>query len=84
MTFLSTPLIPHSWGMERMQRGFAPLHAPFVIPAEAGIPNVTVSTKTPLNPLATFLGELGNTPKPSAPFCCTSDAPIEHFHNGSI
>ena len=49
--------------MERMQRGKAPLHAPFVIPAEAGIPNVTVSTKTPLNPLATFLGELGNTPQ---------------------
>ena len=23
----STPLIPHSWGLVRTQRGFAPLHA---------------------------------------------------------
>jgi hypothetical protein len=30
-------LIPQSWGMDKTQRGFAPLHAPFVIPAQAGI-----------------------------------------------
>jgi hypothetical protein len=32
------PLIPHSWGIEKTQRGFAPLHAPFCHSRRGGNP----------------------------------------------